>query len=48
MAAAWIEDGPMFATAETPSKLGRDVAVYGFGTTAIFNAAGVVKITNLA
>jgi hypothetical protein len=47
-AAAWIEDGPMFATAETPSKLGRDVAIYGFGTTAIFNAAGVVKITNLA
>jgi HK97 family phage prohead protease len=46
-AAAWIEDGPMFATAETPSKLGRDVAIYGFGTTAIFNAAGVVKITNL-
>jgi hypothetical protein len=47
-AAAWIEDGPMFATAETPSKLGRDVAIYGFGVTAIYNAKGVVKITNLA
>ena len=47
-AAAWIEDGPFFATAETPSKLGRDVAVYGFGTPAIFNALGVVKLTNLA
>jgi HK97 family phage prohead protease len=46
-AAAWIEDGPFFATAETPSKLGRDVAVYGYGVTAIYNAAGVVKITNL-
>jgi HK97 family phage prohead protease len=46
-AASWIEDGPFFATAETPSKLGRDVAVYGFGGTAIFNAAGVVKLTNL-
>ena len=47
-AAAWIEDGPAFATNETPSKLGRDVAIYGFGVTAIYNAKGVVKITNLA
>jgi hypothetical protein len=46
-AAAWIEEGPLFATAETPSKLGRDVAIYGYGVTAIYNALGVVKLTNL-
>lgn len=47
-AASWIEAGPQFATAEIVSKLGRDVAVYGFGCTAIYNPAGVVKVTNLA
>lgn len=46
-AAKWIEDGPMFATAESPTLLGRDVAIYGFGTTAIYNPKGVVKLTNL-
>jgi ATP-dependent protease ClpP protease subunit len=46
-AAAWVEEGPMFATADVVSKLGRDVAVWGMGVTAIFNAKGVRKLTNL-
>lgn len=46
-AASWIEDGPMVANAEVPNKLGRDVAVFGFGTTAIYLPKGVVKLTNL-
>jgi hypothetical protein len=43
-AAAWLEDGPFSATAETPTKLGRDVAWYSFGTTAAFVPAGIVKL----
>jgi len=46
-AAAWVEEGPAFATSEVVSKLGRDVAVWGMGVTAIFNAKGVVKLTNI-
>lgn len=43
-AAAWLEDGPFSATAETPTKLGRDVAWYSFGATATFVPAGVIKL----
>lgn len=43
-AAAWLEDGPFSATAETPTKLGRDVAWYSFGATAAFVPAGIVKL----
>lgn len=46
-AASWIEDGPHFANAEVPTKLGRDYAIFSFGTPAIYNAKGVVKVTNL-
>jgi hypothetical protein len=46
-AASWIEDGPHFANAEVPLKLGRDYAIFSFGTPAIYNAKGVVKVTNL-
>jgi HK97 family phage prohead protease len=47
LAASWVEDGPMFADAEVPTRLGRDVAIFGFGTTAIYLPKGVVKVTNL-
>jgi len=47
IAADWIEDGPQFASAEIVSKLGRDVAIYGFGVTAIYVPNGVRKLTNL-
>ena len=46
-AASFIEDGPHVANAEVPTKLGRDVAIFGFGATAIFVPKGVVKVTNL-
>lgn len=44
-AAGWFEDGPFLVTAEDVEKLGRDVAIWGMGTTGIFLPAGVVKIT---
>lgn len=39
--ASWVEDGPFLVTAEDVPKLGRDVAVWGLGGTAVFSAAGV-------
>jgi hypothetical protein len=42
--ASWIEDGPNLATVENVSQLGRDIAVYGYGTTAIYNPCGIVRI----
>jgi hypothetical protein len=42
--ASWIEDGPNLATVENVSQLGRDVAIYGYGTTAIYNPCGIVRI----
>jgi hypothetical protein len=32
------------ATAENVSKLGRDVAIYGYGATAVYLPAGVVRL----
>lgn len=46
-AASWIEDGPRLIDALAVAKLGQDVAVYGFGTPAIYLPKGVVKVTNL-
>jgi ATP-dependent Clp protease protease subunit len=46
-AASWIEEGPNFASADIVSKLGMDVAIYGYGVTAIYVPAAVRKITNL-
>ena len=43
-AGAWIEDGPHTITAESPPKLGRDVAIYGFGTWATFAPKGIVVL----
>jgi HK97 family phage prohead protease len=42
--ASWIEDGPRLATAENVANLGRDVAIYGYGVTAIYNPCGIVRL----
>ena len=45
-AARWVEDGPRIATAENVGKLGRDIAIYGYGVTAAFLPAGIVRVAN--
>ena len=45
-AARWVEDGPRLATAENVGKLGRDIAIYGYGVTAAFLPAGIVRVAN--
>lgn len=42
--AKWTEDGPRLASAENVAQLGRDVAIYGYGTTALFNRPGIVSL----
>jgi HK97 family phage prohead protease len=44
-AARWLEDGPNLITADNVAKLGQDVAVYGYGVTAGYLPAGIVKIS---
>ena len=44
VAASWIEDGPRIATVENVAQLGRDVAIYGYGASAIFTPSGVVSL----
>jgi len=44
-AGVWVEDGPHTVTAESPAKLGRDVAIYGLGTWATFAPMGIVELT---
>ena len=46
-AARWLEDGPRIAAAESVSKLGRDVSIYGYGVTAPFLPAGIIRMTNV-
>ena len=43
-AARWIEDGPRLANAENVGQLGRDIAIYGYGVTAAYLPAGIVRI----
>lgn len=43
-AARWVEDGPRLATAENVGKLGRDIAIYGYGASAIYLPAGIVRL----
>lgn len=43
-AARWVEDGPRLATVENVAQLGRDVAIYGYGITAVYAPAGVVRL----
>lgn len=47
-AASWIEDGPFLANAENVGQLGRDVAIYGYGVTAAYNAAGIISLEVVA
>jgi hypothetical protein len=42
--ASWIEDGPALATAENVANLGRDIAIYGYGVSAAYTAAGIVSL----
>jgi len=46
--ASWIEDGPSLATAENVANLGRDVAIYGYGVSAAYTAAGIVSLEVVA
>jgi len=46
LAARWMEDGPRLATAENVAQLGRDVAIYGYGASALFIPAGVIRVLN--
>jgi len=46
-AARWIEDGPRLATAENVAQLGRDISIYGYGTTAAYLPAGIIRVTNV-
>ena len=43
-AGRWIEDGPRLAQAENVSQIGRDIAIYGYGVTAAYLPAGIVRI----
>jgi HK97 family phage prohead protease len=45
-AARWLEDGPRLATAENVAQLGRDISIYGYGTSAVYLPAGVVRVYN--
>lgn len=42
LAAAWHEDGPFQASEEDVAKLGRNVAYWGMGATAVYNPQGIV------
>ena len=42
--ASWIEVSPALAAADNVSQLGRDVAVYGYGTAAIYTSAGIISL----
>jgi HK97 family phage prohead protease len=45
LAAGFHEDGPFPISAEDIAKLGRDVAIWGMGATAVAYPAGIVKST---
>ena len=43
-AVRWIEDGPRLANAENVGMLGRDIAIYGYGVTAAYLPAGIIRV----
>lgn len=43
-ALGWLEDGPRTIDGAAVATLGRDVAVYGYGTAAGFIPSGIVKV----
>jgi HK97 family phage prohead protease len=45
LAASFHEDGPFPISAEDVAKLGRDVAIWGMGASAIYYPKGIVKST---
>lgn len=47
-ACGWLEDGPRLATNDAAGNLGRDVAIYGYGTFAPYISAGIVGIYDQA
>jgi hypothetical protein len=46
-AARWLEAGPTLISSDNVGQLGRDVALYGYGASAVFTPAGVVRVTNV-
>lgn len=44
-AAQWLEDGPFPIEADDVAKLGRDVGIWGMGTTRLAVPGGVVKLS---
>ncbi|CAB4217303.1 Prohead protease, partial [uncultured Caudovirales phage] len=46
LAARWLESGPTLVAADNVAQLGRDVSLYGYGATASFIPAGVVRVYN--
>lgn len=47
-ACGWFEDGPRTVSADVVPNLGREQAIYGYGTFASFIPAGIVGIYNQA
>jgi hypothetical protein len=43
-AAKWVEDGPRLASQEHVAALGRDIAIYGYGTAQIISGAGIIGL----
>lgn len=48
LAAGWAEDGPRVISHDVAAKLGRDVAIYGYGAAEVYIPAGVVPIVATA
>jgi HK97 family phage prohead protease len=46
MAARWLEAGPSLVSADNVAQLGRDISIYGYGATAAFIPAGVIRVYN--
>lgn len=46
MAARWLEAGPSLVSGDNVAQLGRDISIYGYGATASFIPAGVVRVYN--
>lgn len=47
-AASWIEDGPRVVNQDVVSTLSQNAAIYGYGVTAVYNAAGVISLEVVA
>lgn len=45
--AKWIEDGPRVVDQTVVSTLSQQAAIYGYGTSAVYNAAGVISLESV-